>query len=140
MRSLVIQGEVNKYGSIIGRLKSPNFLSRNDWEFRVSSLILTANENIDQEVYELGSSFNTSECFDYEKKMFMDKHTPICLMYVNCKKNKKQKFDLSTSSCPWLKIENVKDTVELSFFEPGTDKTVPKGTFSAVVHMWIKRK
>lgn len=140
MRSIIITGEINKNGGVTARLKNPNIVSRNEWEFRVSSLVLSAKDDILQTVYEMGSSLNTSECFDYEKKTFLEKNTPICIVFVNCQKNKKQKIDFSESSCPWLKVENAKDTIEISFTLPGTDKAIKKGTFSVVLHLWMRRK
>ena len=140
MRSLIIKGLVDKSGNVTARLNNVQSLSRNEWEFRISSVIICPKKRDISEVFELGCSLNNSECFDYNKSLFMDKNTPLCLLNINCEKGRSQKVDLSQSSCPWLKLENVKDTIEVSFFQPGTSIQAEKGIFSVILHMWIRRK
>ena len=122
MRSIVIKGAVDKHGHVTARLSHVHSLSRNEWEFRISSVVITPVQgSLKSVVYELGCSLNNSECFNYSKNQFMEKNTPLCLISINTEKNVSQKIDLSQSVSPWLKLENVKDTVEISFYEPGTD-------------------
>ena len=141
MRSIVIKGAVDKHGHVTAPLSNVHSLSRNKWEFRISSVIITpVQSSLKSVVYELGCSLNNSECFNYVLGQFMDKNTPLFLISLNAEKNESQKIDLSQSVCPWLKLENVKDTTEISFYEPGTNRHPPKGLFSTVMHMWIRRK
>lgn len=141
MKSMIIKSEIDKFGNLTSRVNAVNVLSRNEWEFRISTIIITPrHKDMVEKVFEVGCSMNTSECYDYDQKSFMDKNTPVCLVLVNAKKNKKQKIDFSQSSCPWLKVENVKDIIEISFTEPGTNVILSKGSLSAVIHLWIRRK
>ena len=141
MRSIVAKGSTNKHGQILIRLNDVNSLSKNEWEFKVSSLVISPLLNdVESHIFELGCSLNTTECFDYTRNVFMDKNTPMCLLFVNCRKNLSQKIELSDSVCPWLKIENVKDIVEVTFFDPGTSNAVPKDMFYVTLHLWIRRK
>lgn len=138
MKSVIIKGEVNKYGLVSVQIQDPRAISLNEWAFRFSSCVVKPINSDLKAIFEIGCSMNSSVCYDYNQKTFLDKNTPVCLLKVNSKQGETQIIDFSESSCPFIKIEHVKNSIEVSFKKPGTNLPI-EDKIEVMCHMWLKR-
>ena len=136
--SLVIRGELNKYGTLVGLISDSKNLSKNEWDFKILSLTITPLTQDIDDTFEFSCSFNSSNCFNYLSERFLDKNTPVCVKHVKLSKNNTQTIKMD-SDFPWLRIEHVSDKVHLSMLKAGTDSHLPEKSVYVIAHLAVKR-
>ena len=136
--SLVVCGKTNKYGNIVGHIPDSKTLNKNEWDFKVLSAIITPLTTDLDDVFELGCSFSSSICFNYELDRFLDKNTPAIVSHIQIEKNKTKTITPS-NSFPWMRVENAGDKISISLVKAGTESSLPENSVSMTVHIVIKR-
>ena len=137
-QSLVIRGELNKYGHLVGLISDSKTLSKNEWDFRILSLTITPLSQDIDETLEFSCSFNSSNCFNYQSERVLDKNTPVCVKHVKVSKNDTKTIKMD-SDFPWLRIEHVSDKVHISILKAGTDTHLPEKSVYVIAHLAVKR-
>lgn len=139
MLSIVIQGKINKNGVITGPVPNSSQISRNEWDFKLVSLSIKPLSRDLKQMIEIGCSFTSSPCYNYELKKVLDKNSPLAVKYVDIERNKTQTFEFSDTVCPWLRIDQPSDRVDISIVNPGSDTCLSEDSAEIVCHMMIKR-
>ena len=136
--SIVLRGKVNKHRELTGPLPDSTLLAKNEWDFKLLSLILTPLNNDISGIFEVGCSLNTSSCFNYYLDQFQDKATPILITNLNVSRNETKTISVS-DSVPWLRVDSSSDKVSIILVKAGTDLAFPDKSIAMVAHIAIKR-
>ena len=139
MESVVICGSNNKDGLLVGPMNNSSDISKNEWQFKITHLILTAKYKNISDIFEIGCSLSLSDMYDYEKSRFVTKNTTLAVKKLEISKGQTIEIVFSDSVCPFLKVSNVKDRIEISLTKAGTSETLPEDSVSFVCHVVILR-
>ena len=139
MKSVVICGTVDKEGLLVGPLRNNQDISKNNWEFKLLSLTLTAKTESIKGVFEIGCSLNSSDTYDFAREQYTVRNTTVCVKNIEVPQGETVSYEFSESFCPFFRVENVKDRIEVSMRKAGTNSVLPKDSAHFVYHILMKR-
>ena len=138
MRSVIIKGYTDSDGTVSGSINNLKNLNTNTWEYRFSSIHITALKSNFDILIELACSLNCSNQYDYELERVLCRPTPYCVINCKGKKHKGQLFDLSTNFL-WLPIEDARESIKIVLSYAGTSHGVEEAV-EIVAHLCIQRR
>lgn len=139
MKSIVICGSMDKNGLLVGPMRNNKDISKNEWEFTLSTLILTAKHEAVNGIFEIGCSLNSSESYDYKTERYVTKNTTVSVKKIEILPGQSVTIDFPETISPYFRVENVKDRVEISIQHAGTGSTLPHSSVDFVCHIILRR-